>query len=49
MAIRLVPHDPHWADIYEMAATDIRSALGSTALSVDHVGDRNTRKSSRSP
>lgn len=38
MAIRLVPHDPDWADIYERAAADIRGALGSTALSVDHVG-----------
>lgn len=38
MAIRLVPHDPEWANIYERAAADIRGALGSTALSVDHVG-----------
>lgn len=38
MAIRLVPHDPDWADIYERAAADIRGALGSTALSVDQVG-----------
>jgi len=38
MAIKLVPHDPDWADTYERAAADIRGALGSTALSVDHVG-----------
>ena len=38
MGIRLVPHDPGWADIYERAAADIRDALGGTALSIDHVG-----------
>jgi len=38
MGIRLVPHDPDWADIYERAAADIRDALGGTALSIDHVG-----------
>jgi len=36
--VRLVPHDPGWADSFEAAATDIRDRLGSTALSVDHVG-----------
>ena len=38
MGIRLVPHDPEWADIYERSAADIRDALGGTALSIDHVG-----------
>ncbi|HTG46551.1 MAG TPA: GrpB family protein [Actinomycetota bacterium] len=38
MGIRLVPHDPTWADRYERAAADIRDALGGTALSIDHVG-----------
>jgi GrpB-like predicted nucleotidyltransferase (UPF0157 family) len=38
MGIRLVPHDPEWADIYERTAADIRDALGGTALSIDHVG-----------
>ena len=38
MVIRLVPHDPAWRDVYRRAATDIRRALGKTALSVDHVG-----------
>ena len=38
MVIRLVPHDPAWGDVYLRAATDIRRALGKTALRVDHVG-----------
>jgi GrpB-like predicted nucleotidyltransferase (UPF0157 family) len=38
MGIRLVPHDPEWADIYERTAADIRDALGGTALSIDHMG-----------
>jgi GrpB-like predicted nucleotidyltransferase (UPF0157 family) len=38
MGIRLVPHDPEWADLYERTAADIRDALGGTALSIDHVG-----------
>jgi GrpB-like predicted nucleotidyltransferase (UPF0157 family) len=38
MAIKLVLHDPAWGEIYEQAAADIRAALGTTALSVDHVG-----------
>jgi GrpB-like predicted nucleotidyltransferase (UPF0157 family) len=28
MGVRLVHHDPEWADIYERTATDIRDALG---------------------
>ena len=38
MGIRLVPHDPEWADIYERSAAAIRDALGGTAVSIDHVG-----------
>ena len=38
MGIRLVHHDPEWADIYERAEADIRDALGEDALSIDHVG-----------
>lgn len=38
MPIGLVAHDPRWADVYEKAAAQIRDALGSAALSVDHVG-----------
>ena len=38
MGIRLVHHDPEWADIYERAEADIRDALGENALSIDHVG-----------
>lgn len=38
MAIRLVPHDPRWGELYETAAAGIRGALGSTALSIHHVG-----------
>src|SRR5262245_43013451 len=38
MDIRLVPHDPEWADTYQRAAVGIRDALGETALSIDHVG-----------
>lgn len=38
MGIKLVPHDPEWADIYERAAAHIRDALGRAALSIDHVG-----------
>ena len=36
--VKLVPHDPEWADLYGAASTDIRDGLGSTALSVEHVG-----------
>jgi GrpB-like predicted nucleotidyltransferase (UPF0157 family) len=36
--IELLPHDPKWADIFEMGAAEIRHALGPTALSVHHVG-----------
>jgi len=36
--VRLVPHDPEWAEMYERAAADIRDALGGTALSIHHVG-----------
>lgn len=38
MVIKLVPHDPAWGNVYRRAATDIRRALGKTALSVNHVG-----------
>ena len=38
MGLRLVHHDPEWADIYERAKGDIQDALGGTALSIDHVG-----------
>ena len=38
MGIRLVQHDPEWADIYGRAEADIRDALGEHALSIDHVG-----------
>jgi GrpB-like predicted nucleotidyltransferase (UPF0157 family) len=38
MAGALVSHDPRWATLYEEAASGIRDALGSTALSIDHVG-----------
>jgi len=38
MGIRLVPHDPEWADIYERSAAAIRDALRGTAVSIDHVG-----------
>ena len=38
MGIRLVHHDPEWADVYERAEADIRDALGEDALSIDHVG-----------
>ncbi len=36
--VELVPHDLGWGDLYETAAASILRALGSTALSVDHVG-----------
>jgi len=38
MAIYLEPYDPDWARVYELIAADIRGALGTTALSIDHVG-----------
>ena len=38
MAIVLEPHDPEWAHRYELMAADIRDALGTTALRVEHVG-----------
>jgi GrpB-like predicted nucleotidyltransferase (UPF0157 family) len=38
VSIELVPHDPHWEDLYGTVAADIGGALGPTALSVDHVG-----------
>jgi GrpB-like predicted nucleotidyltransferase (UPF0157 family) len=36
--IELVPHDTAWSDIYETVAADIQIALGSTAVSIEHVG-----------
>ena len=38
MGIRLVQHDPEWAETYGRAEADIRDALGEHALSIDHVG-----------
>jgi GrpB-like predicted nucleotidyltransferase (UPF0157 family) len=38
MTIDLAPYDPEWAQRYELVAADIRVALGTTALRVEHVG-----------
>jgi GrpB-like predicted nucleotidyltransferase (UPF0157 family) len=36
--IKLVPYDPEWPALFELEAKRIRSALGSLALQVEHVG-----------
>ncbi|MGD2059648.1 MAG: GrpB family protein [Acidimicrobiia bacterium] len=36
--IQLRPHDPCWEELYAVEAARIRSTLGPTAVSVDHVG-----------
>jgi GrpB-like predicted nucleotidyltransferase (UPF0157 family) len=36
--VTLEPHDAGWAVVFELIAVDIHTALGATALSVDHVG-----------
>ena len=36
--IEFVQHDPHWRELYETVAAAIQTALGSAAVSVDHVG-----------
>jgi GrpB-like predicted nucleotidyltransferase (UPF0157 family) len=38
MTIHLAPYDPEWTQRYERVAADIRVALGTTALRVEHVG-----------
>ncbi len=37
-AIRIVEYDPSWEGKFEREAAAIRSALGSVAVRVDHVG-----------
>ena len=37
-SIVLSPYDPAWATTFETLATDIRTALGSVATAVEHVG-----------
>ena len=38
MAIHLEPHDPDRAQRYELVAGDVRGALGTMPLLVEHVG-----------
>lgn len=36
--MRLVPHDPSWAEWFATESTRLRQALGSLALRIEHVG-----------
>ena len=36
--IRLVDHDPAWAQIFEAHAQRLRAALGQAALRIEHIG-----------
>ncbi|MFN7116334.1 MAG: GrpB family protein [Saprospiraceae bacterium] len=36
--IIVVPYDPHWKEEFQLIARQIRVALGSLALRIDHVG-----------
>ena len=36
--IQIVAYDPSWPDAFELEAMALRGALGSAALSIDHVG-----------
>jgi GrpB-like predicted nucleotidyltransferase (UPF0157 family) len=36
--ITIIPYDPDWPHRFQALATDIRTALGDTALDVEHVG-----------
>lgn len=36
--MRLVPHDPSWAEWFAAEAARLRAALGSLALRIEHVG-----------
>ena len=36
--VRLVPHDPRWADAYQHEAERLRQALGAHALEIAHIG-----------
>ncbi len=36
--VRVVPHDPTWAETFETEAAVLRSVLGDEALAVHHIG-----------
>lgn len=36
--VRLVPHDPRWAEAYHREAERLRQALGARALEIAHIG-----------
>ena len=36
--VRVVPHDPAWAEGFETEAAALRSALGDEALAIHHIG-----------
>lgn len=38
IAVRLLPHDPHWAVLAEQEAARIREAAGPAVLDVHHIG-----------
>lgn len=36
--LKLVPHDPKWAVMYECLAAEIHDLMGDRALGIDHIG-----------
>jgi len=36
--VRLVPHDPRWAELYRIAADGLRECLASRLSAVEHIG-----------
>ena len=38
IAVRLLPHDPHWAALAEAEATRVRRAAGPSKLQIHHIG-----------
>jgi GrpB-like predicted nucleotidyltransferase (UPF0157 family) len=36
--VRLVEHDPRWAQLYDLAAADLRHCLGERVRGIEHIG-----------
>jgi GrpB-like predicted nucleotidyltransferase (UPF0157 family) len=36
--VRLVKHDPRWAQLYQLAAADLRHCLGERIRGIEHIG-----------
>jgi GrpB-like predicted nucleotidyltransferase (UPF0157 family) len=34
----VVPHDPHWTELYQLESARIRDALGGTVVAIHHIG-----------